>query len=133
MPLILCFPPRDPSQLRSSLGEFQNPENLCFPNLGVLLDDVVLPAWAKTPQEFIFLHRQALESEYVSQNLHHWIDLIFGYQQTGEEAAKAMNVFYYLTYEGSSFPFLPQHFLFPLCAPRRECPTCTITSGLGLT
>lgn len=65
------------------------------------IDDVVLPAWAKTPQEFIFLHRQALESEYVSQNLHHWIDLIFGYQQTGEEAAKAMNVFYYLTYEGT--------------------------------
>ena len=29
------------------------------------------------------------------------LDLIFGYKQTGEEAAKASNVFYYLTYEGA--------------------------------
>lgn len=35
--------------------------------------------------------RDALESEYVSQNLHLWIDLIFGYKQNGEEAEKADN------------------------------------------
>ena len=29
------------------------------------------------------------------------IDLIFGYKQQGEEAVKAFNVFYYLTYEGA--------------------------------
>lgn len=44
---------------------------------------------------------QALESEFVSCQLHQWIDLIFGYKQKGPEAIRATNVFYYLTYEGS--------------------------------
>ncbi|KAJ2568751.1 hypothetical protein IW140_003634 [Coemansia sp. RSA 1813] len=68
---------------------------------GTLLGDVVLPPWASTPDEFVHINRQALESEYVSANLHKWIDLIFGYKQRGHEAVKAHNVFYYLTYEGA--------------------------------
>ena len=63
-----------------------------------IIDDVVLPPWAKSAEHFIAINRAALESEYVSQNLHHWIDLIFGYKQRGEEAVKANNVFFYLTY-----------------------------------
>lgn len=61
---------------------------ICFSisrfDLGVLqntrerVDDVILPPWAKSPEDFIAIHRRALESEYVSQNLHNWIDLIFG-------------------------------------------------------
>ena len=52
------------------------------------LDDVVLPPWAKTPEDFVRINRLALESEIVSSQLHKWIDLIFGYKQRGPEAAK---------------------------------------------
>lgn len=69
---------------------------------GEPLGDVTLPLWAKgSPEEFIHRNREALESEYVSSNLHHWIDLVFGYKQRGKPAVEASNVFYYLTYEGS--------------------------------
>lgn len=64
--------------------------------------DVRLPPWAKgSPEEFVRLHREALESPYVSAHLHHWVDLIFGYKQQGPAAVKADNVFYYLTYAGA--------------------------------
>ncbi|KAG5684962.1 hypothetical protein PVAND_014167 [Polypedilum vanderplanki] len=68
---------------------------------GKVVDDVELPPWAKTPEEFVRINRMALESEFVSCQLHQWIDLIFGYKQRGPEAMRATNVFYYLTYEGS--------------------------------
>lgn len=69
---------------------------------GTPVDDVILPPWAhKSPEKFISILRDALESEYVSQNLHHWIDLIFGYKQRGEEAIKAHNLFFHLCYEGA--------------------------------
>ncbi|XP_039152856.1 neurobeachin isoform X15 [Drosophila simulans] len=68
---------------------------------GALVDDIELPPWAKSPEEFVRINRMALESEFVSCQLHQWIDLIFGYKQRGPEAIRATNVFYYLTYEGS--------------------------------
>ncbi len=69
--------------------------------IGSPVDNVELPPWAKgDPREFVRINRKALESDYVSENLHHWIDLIFGYKQRGEEAVKAANVFVHLTYEG---------------------------------
>ena len=43
--------------------------------------------------------RQALESDYVSDQIHNWIDLIFGYKQRGDYALEAYNVFHPLTYE----------------------------------
>ena len=64
------------------------------------IGDVVLPPWASTPEEFIRLHREALESDYVSDHLHEWIDLIFGYKQQGQEAIDSWNVYHPLTYEG---------------------------------
>lgn len=69
---------------------------------GEPLGDVCLPPWAKgSPELFINKNRDALESEYVSSNLHHWIDLVFGYKQRGKPAVEAANIFYYLTYEGA--------------------------------
>ncbi|XP_015579782.2 BEACH domain-containing protein B isoform X1 [Ricinus communis] len=82
--------------------------NSNFYHLGVKQDgepigDVCLPPWAKaSPELFINKNREALESEYVSSNLHHWIDLIFGYKQRGKPAVEAANIFYYLTYEGAA-------------------------------
>lgn len=37
----------------------------------------------------------------MSNNLHHWIDLIFGFKQRGPAAAEAHNIFHYLSYEGA--------------------------------
>lgn len=68
---------------------------------GTSVGNVELPPWASTPEQFVRINRMALESEFVSCQLHHWIDLIFGYKQRGPEAVRATNVFYYLTYEGS--------------------------------
>ncbi|TMW56707.1 hypothetical protein Poli38472_006717 [Pythium oligandrum] len=69
---------------------------------GVAVNDVELPPWANgSAREFVRIHREALESEFVSANLHHWIDLIFGYKQQGAPAVEACNVFYHLTYEGA--------------------------------
>lgn len=68
---------------------------------GAAVGDVILPAWARgSPEEFVTIHRQALESEFVSQHLHHWIDLIFGHKQSGEAAKRADNVFFHLTHYG---------------------------------
>uniref|UniRef100_A0A0K0FFM9 Blue cheese (inferred by orthology to a D. melanogaster protein) n=1 Tax=Strongyloides venezuelensis TaxID=75913 RepID=A0A0K0FFM9_STRVS len=83
---------------------FKNENNFDFgcKQNGVLLNDVVLPPWAKgDPTEFVRMHREALECDYISEHLHEWIDLIFGYKQTGEDAIKAHNVFHHLFYEGS--------------------------------
>jgi len=68
---------------------------------GAAVDDVELPPWADGPEDFLAKHRQALESPYVSSHLHQWIDLIFGYKQTGPAAEEADNVFFHLTYEGA--------------------------------
>ncbi|CAL8247132.1 unnamed protein product [Lota lota] len=65
------------------------------------VNNVLLPRWATSREDFIRKHRKALESEHVSSHLHEWIDLIFGYKQRGEEAEKALNVFLHYTYEGA--------------------------------
>lgn len=85
-------------------GEFlvnKDDLDLGYRHTGERLNDVELPPWAKNPKDFIRKCKKALESDHVSNNLHKWIDLIFGYKQQGEAAIAADNLFYYLTYEGS--------------------------------
>uniref|UniRef100_A0A8C3Q122 Neutral sphingomyelinase activation associated factor n=1 Tax=Chrysolophus pictus TaxID=9089 RepID=A0A8C3Q122_CHRPC len=60
---------------------------------GKTVEDVELPPWASGSSK-------ALESQYVSEHLHEWIDLIFGCKQKGSKAVTACNVFHPLTYEG---------------------------------
>ena len=60
-----------------------------------------LPPWAYDHTDFVVQCRKALESDYVSQNLHHWIDLIFGYKQRGPAAVEANNVFHPISYQGT--------------------------------
>jgi len=69
---------------------------------GGKVDNVELPPWAKgDPKIFIAKHREALESPYVTQHLHEWIDLVFGYKQRGEAAVENLNVFHHLSYRGA--------------------------------
>ncbi|KAH9042628.1 beach-domain-containing protein [Lactarius pseudohatsudake] len=80
----------------------ENSANLDFgvqQNTGERIHHVVLPPWAKEdPLLFIVLNRQALESDYVSENLSAWIDLIWGCKQRDPAS---LNVFHPLSYEGS--------------------------------
>ncbi|XP_016848096.2 neurobeachin isoform X2 [Anolis carolinensis] len=101
---------RDTSDVKELIPEFYYlPEMFVNSNgysLGIredeiVVNDVELPPWAKKPEDFVRINRMALESEFVSCQLHQWIDLIFGYKQRGPEAVRALNVFHYLTYEGS--------------------------------
>lgn len=101
-----------PSDVKELVPEFYQPEMADFLinrkglKLGTCQDgstvtNVVVPPWADDEVDFCRKCRQALESDYVSHHIHQWIDLIFGYKQKGDEAEKANNVFYYLTYEGA--------------------------------
>ncbi|EAY12930.1 Beige/BEACH domain containing protein [Trichomonas vaginalis G3] len=60
---------------------------------GKEVNDVKLPNWAKSPLDFVYKMRQALESDFVSRNLNKWIDLIWGVNSCGEGAEKSLNTF----------------------------------------
>ncbi|ESK93353.1 beige beach domain-containing protein [Moniliophthora roreri MCA 2997] len=80
----------------------ENYANLDFgvqQNTGERVHDVKLPPWARgDPLLFVIMNRRALESNYVSENLPAWIDLIWGCKQRDPDS---LNVFHPLSYEGS--------------------------------
>lgn len=60
-----------------NVGNIQFGQKMC----GQEVSDVILPRWAQNPEEFTLTLRAALQSDWVSKNLHLWIDLIFGVHQ----------------------------------------------------
>lgn len=74
---------------RLQLGVTQN---------GIVINDVELPKWAKSPKDFLKKNRKALESDFCSKHLPHWIDLIFGEKSRGSKAEEAMNIFHPTSY-----------------------------------
>ncbi|CAI2357674.1 unnamed protein product [Caenorhabditis sp. 36 PRJEB53466] len=84
----------------NQFGERQN---------GEAVSDVEVPKWCYVDgkpvhEHFIYVHRQALESEHVQSMLHNWIDLVFGYKARGKSAHDAVNVYHPAVYPGSSPP-----------------------------
>ena len=51
----------------------------------------VSPSVGVDAHDFTTKCREALECQYISDHLHLWIDLIFGFKQRGKEAIKADN------------------------------------------
>lgn len=93
IPEMYCFP-----------EALENVNNLPLPQRtdGTNTENVILPPWASSSLEFTWTMRSVLESEEVSAKINNWIDLIFGYKQTGQPAIDAKNVFHPLTYDNAT-------------------------------
>ena len=66
---------------------------------GTNIDDVILPRWCnEDPTKFIIRHQMVLETKECSSTIASWIDLIWGFKQSGPEAVDANNTFDYHMY-----------------------------------
>ncbi|XP_078435452.1 protein serine/threonine kinase isoform X2 [Wolffia australiana] len=72
------------------------PEFYCDPRIFYSIhpemSDLRVPSWAESPEDFIKVHREALESDRVSRQIHHWIDITFGHKLSGASSIAAKNV-----------------------------------------
>lgn len=53
--------------------------NVRMNHLQEKFDDLSFPYWPSTHQDFVLKNKIALESNYVSTNLHKWIDMVIVY------------------------------------------------------
>ncbi|KAF3641023.1 putative signal recognition particle 19 kDa protein-like [Capsicum annuum] len=110
------------------------PEFYCDPRIFYSvhsgMSDLAVPSWAGTPEEFVKLHRDAFESDRVSHQLHHWIDITFGYKLCGDAAVAAKNVML-----PSSAPTIPKSVgrrqLFTKPHPRRQLATLGVCDKIS--
>lgn len=76
------------------LDFYTNPD--VFKSTHADMRDLLLPEWSRVDEGaaeyFIKIHREVFESAAVSEHLHAWIDLTFGYATFGKAAARAKNV-----------------------------------------
>ncbi|CAI2372614.1 unnamed protein product [Moneuplotes crassus] len=92
IPETIFLPEMYKNHLKINFGETQD---------GQKVDQVFLPEWAKDdPYQFTCKFKEIFESSLVSDSIHQWFDLVFGYKQLGKEAEEACNTFPALSYEG---------------------------------
>jgi hypothetical protein len=77
--------------------------NLNLNNFGVRtdntrVDNFILPPWSESALDFINKHKSIFENKKVTDNLHQWIDLIFGYNQL-IKTKESLNIYPKHTYE----------------------------------
>jgi hypothetical protein len=81
---------------------FENMNNFSFGDNSKFSKDsavFILPNWACSSWDLVRKMRKCLESSHCSANLHLWIDLVFGFKQSGELAEAACNLFHPITYQ----------------------------------
>ena len=81
-------------------------DSTIFESLHEDMCDLAVPNWCEDAADFIKKHRAMLESDVVSRDLHHWIDVTFGHKLSGKDAIEAKNVCLSLVDGHTSLPCL---------------------------